>query len=440
MIKKLFLFTFLSLSTFALFSCEKDNPQPNPNPNPNLSDTIIVSGPITQNTIWDKDTTYILKGVIYVKNGVNLTIQPGTTILGDKATKGTLVITRGSKLFAEGTPTQPIVFTSAQPDSMRSYGDWGGLVILGNATINVPGGTATIEGGLLGSDAVYGGSNDDDNSGILRYLRIEYAGIAYQPNSELNALTFGGVGRGTIVENIQISYSGDDAFEWFGGTVNCKHLVAYKTWDDDFDTDFGYRGMVQFGLVIRDHQIADQSQSNSFESDNDGTGTTNSPQTAPVFSNITVVGPKQFGTPAILYRRAMHLRRNTSISIYNSIFIGFPTGLHIDGSAAQTNATNNNLQIENVALVNMTNNFEQNNGSNSWAGANDYFFSSNRNNRADSSIADVGITPNYTLTFGSPLMNGATFNNPKLNNQFFLPVTYMGAFGMNDWLGTWTKF
>lgn len=114
--------------------------------------------------------------------------------------------------------------------------------------------------------------------------------------------------------------------------------------------------------------------------------------------------------------------------------------MHIDGSAAQTNATNNNLQIENVALVNMTNNFEQNNGSNSWAGANDYFFSSNRNNRADSSIADVGITPNYTLTFGSPLMNGATFNNPKLNNQFFLPVTYMGAFGMNDWLGTWTKF
>ena len=151
MIKKLFLFTFLSLSTFALFSCEKDNPQPNPNPNPNLSDTIIVSGPITQNTIWDKDTTYILKGVIYVKNGVNLTIQPGTTILGDKATKGTLVITRGSKLFADGTPTQPIVFTSAQPDSMRSYGDWGGLVILGNATINVPGGVAIIEGGLLGS-------------------------------------------------------------------------------------------------------------------------------------------------------------------------------------------------------------------------------------------------------------------------------------------------
>ena len=428
--KKISLLLLLVL-TFA--SCKKDNPQPTPNPDTKT----FVTGPITQNTTWYKDSTYVLSGFVFVKNGATLTIQPGTTIFGDKASKGTLIITRGSKIIAEGTSTQPIVFTSAQPDSLKTYGDWGGLVILGNATINVPGGTALIEGGLLGQDATYGGTNDNDNSGILKYVRIEYGGIAYQPNNEINGLTFGGVGRETIVENVQVSYAGDDGFEWFGGTVNCKNLIAYKCWDDDFDTDFGYRGMVQFGLIVRDPAIADQSQSNAFESDNDGTGSSNLPQTAPIFSNITVIGPKQSGTPAGLYRRAMHLRRNTCTSIYNSIFAGYPTGLHIDGAAAQSNATNNLLQLERVMLVNMTNNFEQTNGANAWAGMLDYFNSPDKGNVIANALE---LNSSYMPLTNSPILSIASFTNPKLTNQFFIPVSHIGAFGTTNWTLGWTKF
>jgi len=370
--------SLLSILIFAFTSCKKDTPQPTPNPNPK-SDTIAVSENITQSTVWYKDSTYMIKGFVFVKNGATLIIQPGTKILGDRASKGTLIITRGSRIIADGTPNEPIVFTSAQPDSMKTYGDWGGLVILGNATINVPGGTALIEGGLLGQDATYGGTNDNDNSGTLRYVRIEYGGIAYQPNNEINGLTFGGVGRGTIVENVQVSYAGDDAFEWFGGTVNCKNLIAYKCWDDDFDTDFGFRGMIQFGLIIRDHNIADQSQSNGFESE----------------------------------------------------------GLHIDGVSAQSNATNDLLQLERITLVNMTNDFEQTNGANSWAGMNDYFNSPNREN-ATTNILE--LNSNYLPLPTSNLLNKASFTNPKLNNPFFTPVPYVGAFGTTNWTLGWARF
>ncbi|NBP58211.1 T9SS C-terminal target domain-containing protein, partial [bacterium] len=326
-----------------------------------------VDTDITTNTTWTSNRIYLLKGYRFVKDGATLTIEPGTTIRGDKASKGTLIVTRSGKIIAEGDSNNPIVFTSNEPSGLRNYGDWGGIVILGNARINVPGGTAIVEGGLLGNDAIYGGTDDDDSSGVLKYVRIEYPGIAYQPNSEINGLTLGGVGRRTVIQNIQVSYSGDDSYEWFGGNVNCKNLIAYRGWDDDFDTDFGYTGMVQFVLSMRDPSIADQSQSNGFESDNDGTGTNNLPITSPIFSNLTLIGPKEGGTPATLYRRALHLRRNTRTSVYNSLFVGYPTGLHIDGSAAQSNATNNILQIENVIFANMTNNFEQSSGANTWS-------------------------------------------------------------------------
>ncbi|MFM7585493.1 MAG: hypothetical protein ACKO6M_00550, partial [Bacteroidota bacterium] len=312
----------------------------------------------------------------------------------------------------------------------------------------VPGGTAQIEGGLLGADAVYGGTNDDDSSGVMRYVRIEFPGIAYQPNNEINGLTMGGVGRKTIIENIQVSYSGDDAFEWFGGTVNGKYLITHRAWDDDFDTDFGYSGKIQFALSIRDAAIADQSQSNGFESDNDGTGTGNTPITAPLFSNVTIIGPKENGTPAALYRRAMHLRRNTRTSVYNSVFMGYPTGLHIDGSAAQGNATNNLMQLENVVLANMTNNFEQTSGANTWTGMDAYFNSASRGNQTFASTSSLGLSPGYNSltnpallpTSGSILLSGASFTNTRLTDPFFMPVNHRGAFGTWNWAAGWSNF
>jgi hypothetical protein len=355
--KKSFILALLSMISFAQAQTTVDT----------------IQSDITTNTTWNSGTIYLLTGNRFVKNGATLTIEPGTIIRGDKASKGTLIVTKNGRINANGTQTQPIVFTSNEPTGQRGYGDWGGVVILGNATTNIPGGVGIIEGGLLGQDATYGGTDDEDSSGVFRYVRIEFPGIAYQPNNEINGLTLGGVGSKTIIEYVQVSYSGDDSYEWFGGTVNGKYLIAHRGWDDDFDTDFGYRGKVQFALSMRNPSIADQSQSNGFESDNDGTGSGNTPITAPLFSNVTIIGPKENGTPNSLYRRALHLRRNTRTSVYNSLFMGYPTGLHIDGSAAQSNATNDTLQIERVVFANMTNKFEQTAGANSWAGMVNYF-------------------------------------------------------------------
>ncbi len=215
------------------------------------STTTIINSDITQNTTLSG--VVLLENKVYVTNNSVLTILPGTIIRGDYSTQGTLIITKGSKIIADGTSSSPIVFTSNEDIGNRAEGDWGGLVILGNAVNNQPGGVANIEGIAPTSNTQYGGQNDQDNSGILRYVRIEFPGIPLEPNKEINGVTFGSVGSGTIVDYVQVSFSGDDSFEWFGGTVNCKHLIAYKGIDDDFDTDFGYRGKVQFGLSIRDN-------------------------------------------------------------------------------------------------------------------------------------------------------------------------------------------
>lgn len=332
------------------------NPQNTTYGNP----TVTVSGEITSNTTWTSGNVYLIQGFLYVRSGATLTIQPGTVIRGDKNSKGTLLIERGAKLMADGTSSNPIVFTSNESAGNRAYGDWGGVILCGKATINVAGGEAIIEGGPT---SLYGGGanpDDNDNSGSLKYVRIEFPGIPFVPDKEINGLTFGGVGKSTQIDYIQVSYSGDDSYEWFGGTVNAKHLIAFRGWDDDFDTDYGFRGMIQFAVSLRDKDIADPgSGSNGFESDNDGTGSANTPVTKPIFSNVSIFGPKYESATAINsnYKRAMHLRRNTQINIYNSVLSGYPTGLFIDGTASQTNATNGDLKMQRVVISGMTNFF-----------------------------------------------------------------------------------
>ena len=239
--------------------------------------TVTVQGAITANTTWTKDKYYLIKGNVYVQSPAELTIEAGTIIYGDKVSKGALVINRGAKIHAVGTAAAPIVFTSSAPINYRNYGDWGGVVILGKA-VNNQNATQTIEGisGATGDDGKYGGTDDADNSGELQYARIEFAGIALSTDNELNGLTMGSVGSGTKIDHIQVSYSGDDSYEWFGGKVNAQYLIAYKGWDDDFDTDFGFTGNVQYAVSHRDPNIGDKSGSNGFESDNDGAGSTGS--------------------------------------------------------------------------------------------------------------------------------------------------------------------
>ena len=186
-----------------------------------------------------KKGTYLLKGWVYIAKGAELTIEPGTIIKGDKQTKAALIAERGGKLIAKGTASEPIVFTSEEAAGSRKPGDWGGIILCGNARNNQT--DMQIEGGPR---THHGGNDDADNSGVLSYVRIEFAGYPFQKDKEINGLTFGSVGSGTQIDHVQVSYSNDDSFEWFGGTVNCKYLVAYKGWDDDFDTDNGFSGKV----------------------------------------------------------------------------------------------------------------------------------------------------------------------------------------------------
>ena len=301
--------------------------------------TETLSGNITASRTLDASKVYLLSGFVYVKTGVTLTIPAGTIIRGDKATKATLIITKGAKLVAEGTISKPIVFTSNLPVGSRAAGDWGGIILLGKAQNNIPGGLGTIEGGVnVASDPVgtgeYGGTIATDNSGILKYVRIEFPGVAFQPNNEINGLTLGSVGSGTMIDYVQVSFSGDDSFEWFGGTVNGKHLIAISGTDDDFDFDNGFVGKMQFCVGQKDPKIADQAgQSNGIESDNSATVFVSSPRTQPLISNMTLVGPvanlAALATVDAKHENGNLWRRGSKMILGNSIFIGFKFGIDI---------------------------------------------------------------------------------------------------------------
>jgi hypothetical protein len=339
--------------------------------------TITLTGKITKDTtLFAKDINY-LSGIVYITKGVTLTIEPGAKVQGKSgANTAALVITRGAKIVAKGTADKPIVFTSSSPNPQS--GDWGGIVICGIAKTNqslswkgaTVAGLTQVEGGindtevgygLAGAgDAVYPTANDADNSGFLQYVRIEYAGYAFLPDNELNSLTMACVGNATTIDHIQVTYAKDDAYEWFGGAVNCKYLIAYKTQDDDFDTDHGYSGNVQFGIVLRDSVIADISQSEAFESDNTGKGDNFLPRTTAVFSNITAIGPKATLTNAgnSLFRAGAHIRRNTGISIFNSIIAGWPIGLNFDVALGNVdrNIDDSIIRVKNTTLAGNTTN------------------------------------------------------------------------------------
>ena len=392
--------------------------------------TQTVSADITTNTSWSG--VILLQNKIYVKNNATLTIAPGTIIRGDKATQGSLIITRGAKINAQGTVNQPIVFTSNEPVGNRNEGDWGGIVLLGLARNNQPGGVANIEGIVATTDTQYGGAFDNDNSGTIKYVRIEFAGIALEPNKEINGITFGSVGSATTVDYVQVSHSGDDSFEWFGGTVNCKHLIAYRGLDDDFDTDFGYRGKVQFALSIRDKDVSDApGDSNAFECDNDAAGSTATPKTRPIFSNVTLVGPKGNGTITLpvgeKFEKAFRLRRNSAVSVLNSLVTGWEKGLSIEGAPVVANLNGDTMVFVNNILTNFATPSWSANNTNTVlnsGGATTTWYQSwwsvdgNDSTKTLSEVnwvnifAPLGSTPDARLASGSVAASGATFTNP----------------------------
>jgi hypothetical protein len=466
--KKQLLATALSLLVF-LASCSKsdngddDGELVNP-----VTGVVEVTGDITAATNWTADKIYLLKGNVFVTNNVTLTIAPGTIIKGDRGTKGTLIITRGAKINATGTATQPIVFTSNIVAGGRAPGDWGGLVLLGKGLNNL-GTSVPIEGISDATDkAKHGGTDNADNSGVLKYVRVEYAGVALGPDNEINGVTFGSVGSGTTVDYVEVFRSGDDAFEWFGGAVNAKHLLAVSTWDDDFDTDNGFSGKIQFGVAQRLNGIADVSGSNAFESDNRSNGANDAPFTSAVFSNMTVLGPlAPLPAPApsanANYQHAVQIRRSSQMSLLNSVVAGYTEGVFYDDALPAT-GTNSSTQFTSGASVFSNNLIAGSNGksnqikaSNATALAaitpnllaNNVFspelyaigiYTDAYKYSADQvTAARVGV-PNFTLIAGSPAAAGAAFTNAKVADTFFERVAYRGAFGSTDWTAGWASY
>ena len=454
-----------------------------------LSDTVraaapqVVLGPgvgaanfrvpyhIAANRTLSRDTVYVMTGWTFVDSTYTLTIQSGTLLRGDSASGGTIVIKRGARINAVGTPTQPIVFTSNKPAGSRTPGDWGGVILLGSATTNKPT-TQQIEGGfgtIANSDAMYGGSNDADNSGVMQYVRIEFAGIAFATDNEINGLTLGGVGSGTTLDHIQVSFSNDDSFEWFGGTAQMKYIVAWQGLDDDIDTDFGFNGKLQFVYSKRNPNIFDasaSSNSNGFESDNEGTSPYSAlPRTKARVSNVTLIGPAMdsvfANSMSVKFERSAMLRRATELSIYNSVMVGWKLGIILKDTLTQRAAMNDNLQIRHTSLAapremvvlgsspstpNIT-------GFDPVAWYTTAGWGNNGSTRRQS--LDVGLTSaafnldatnNPVPTAGSELATaGTAFDGRLTGDAFFSNVSYRGAFDpslpMNQqWTAGWTNF
>lgn len=424
---------------------------------------IELSGVLSSQTL-TPDNKYLLLGQVFVRDGETLTIEPGTVIFGDKRTRATLIIDKGGKIIADGTRENPIVFTSAQEPGVRDRGDWGGLVLLGRANVNQPnpaieGITPEVHFGTTGSTEF-----DDESSGILRYVRVEFGGIELSPNNETNSITMGGVGRGTVMEYNMVSFGGDDGFEWFGGTVDGKYFISHAMWDDDFDCDYGWSGNVQYGLLVRYPGFADQSTSNGIECDNGPNDNLTEPLTTGTFSNLTFIGPIQTGSTVSNsnFGHAIDLRRRVSASVFNSVFTGFPRGIRMNQPSVYENYNEGRGVLENNILVAPEGvAFLAGSGVDADA-VEEYFLSNNTyvpGPYSDEIHADLGLrseiffgskladdypsNPDFTVTNGL-LVSGAQFDNPKFGEAnragFFDEVEFIGAFGSDNWAEGWTEF
>ena len=310
----------------------------------------ILTGIISSNMTLSRTNTYQLVGVVYVTNKATLTIESGTVIRGDKESCGTLVITRGSKIMAEGNETAPIVFTSNNSISDRRPGDWGGIIILGDAPINRIGGIGYLDLNLIPEVSYYGGNNEDDNSGILKYVRIEYSGRKLKASKELNGLSLAGVGRKSQFEYIQVSYSNDDSFECYGGNVNLNNVISYRATDDDFDYTQGAQSTITNSIAIRDPFSFDTSGSRCFEIDSVDKIENFDPSkklTKIEAQNMTFLNTQE--NVQGLVREAIYIKDKSFLSLNNSVISGFEAVVLFDSKIS--NITSNLTRISFQGLI-----------------------------------------------------------------------------------------
>jgi hypothetical protein len=390
----------------------------------------IVRGRFNRDVTLTRDTYWVLRGAVFIGEPGHLMIEPGTTVIGETATRGTLVINAGARIIAAGTAEAPIVFTSDQPVGRRGRGDWGGLVINGRAPLNVPGGVGIGEG----ATGEYGGTNPEDNSGILRYVRVEYAGIEFSPDNELNGIAFQGVGSGTIVENIQVHFNKDDGIEMFGGNVNIKRVVLTAIGDDSIDWTWGWRGKIQFAVAQQRGDDTDL----GIEADNHSVNHNNEPRSAPTIYNMTLVGDptQEFGPEST---SCMRLRVGTAAIIRNFICLGFKqSGIDIRDNAALPLIASGELSV--FPGINFMNGTPWGSSPQSVA----------LRNMVGSQVFEMDplltdpfnrTAPNWVPVPNSPALQIAAAVPP--NDGFFEMALYLGALGPDptqDWTRGWTNF
>ncbi|NLR64408.1 hypothetical protein HGH92_08840 [Chitinophaga varians] len=439
------------LAVASLAACSKKDDNNTTPPPSNNSDTVYVRGKISASQTWSKNKVYKLRGYVYVDAPAVLTVEAGTQIISTRDSAGVLVVYKGAQINANGTADNPIVFTSGHTD--KKPGDLGGIILVGSATGN--GNHAVIEGGVDGDHKAFGGTNDADNSGTMQYVRIEYAGKAVSQDDEVNGLSLYTVGNKTTLHHIQVVNGLDDAFEFFGGTVNAKYLIAYNTADDDFDMDDAYKGMIQFAVSVKQPSFTDPKGasgdvSNNFEVDNTNPANkpiTTTPTTFPVLSNFTAIGPNNATGTSAAYGYGARWRRGCQFILGNSIIMGSQKeAMRVDDNVTMgfyndgTSGVKNSLLHSSSANVFSTANsgaavlltVDQLSALVTGRDATQVFLAANA---GDIKLKDPfnNKTPDLAPQTGSPALAGAKFEG-KLADAFFDKVAYRGAIDpANDW-------
>ena len=407
---------------------------------PDIDDreTEEIDGELDADTTWSCDKLYILTDLVFVTGDSKLTVEAGTVVQGDPGSA--LIVTRGSQLVTEGKADAPVVFTSSNLEGEREGGDWGGVALLGAATINID--EARLEG-LDPADAhgLYGGDEDDGSCGTLKYTRVEFGGFELSVDKELNGLTLAGCGSGTTASYVQVHRGSDDGIEVFGGAPKLDHIVLTGNKDDGFDCDLGNQVEIQFLVVQQDPTESDQ----GFEWDNKDMMDDITPRSSPTVYNATLIGANDAAGP----QRGMLLRRGTAGMIYNTIVMGFPVGgIDINGaaSAAQAMMSTPKLTVENSLFfengMGGTKHFSEGETDNDTGFVEaDFFTAAARSNVVDKDpeLGDpYNLTePDFVPAAGSPAADGA-----KVPPSGFDAADYLGAFepGADDWTEGWTAY
>jgi hypothetical protein len=395
---------------------------------------IVVTGDITGTESWVSSNYYVLRGGVFVRQGATLNIAAGTRIVGESGSVGTLIVERGGRLNAIGTAAAPIVFTSDQPVGRRGRGDWGGIIINGRAPLNFGSGEAAGEG----DTGVYGGDDPNDNSGTLQYVRVEFSGVEFSPDNELNGIAFQAVGRGTVVHHVQAHMSRDDAMEWFGGTVDGKYLVMSNAADDALDWTFGWSGRIQFAAITQRGDDAD----NGIEADNNEFNNNVLPRSHPQIYNITICGDPDRNEGGES-PRAANIRRGTAFTIRNFLVTGFKNvGFQISDGATSAQVDNGTSQMGAGVAWGMPTNMH--------ASVMTYV-----NNGRFPNVrvgVDPGLStaacanherPNFRPSSIASLAGGQLAPIQPPNDGFFDAVTFIGAVPPApdaDWTAGWTSY